>query len=235
MYSNCFADDFTLLIKRYHQCSAIRECKKIEQQIIETILNMTDINMVLEDKLDIRNVKYKISAADISGSKNDYVIKITYDRIGYVSAIIKDQKEDQYRILPIIDTGPIRDVKFRELIGDGLESILIRGYGISTGEQAEWLAIYKFKNTKLELIWSGIIEAEHIDVNGIIRREKNDITFVKVDSTNINKIVLKGVEERIDSKRAVLIEKRAISREFLWDPTVFKYLEKKNPKNNYKN
>ncbi len=99
----------------------------------------------------------------------------------------------------------------------------------------ELVSQYKFKNTKLELIWSGIIEAEHIDVNGIIRREKNDITFVKVDSTNINKIVLKGVEERIDSKRAVLIEKRAVSREFLWDPTVFKYLEKKNPKNNYKN
>jgi hypothetical protein len=213
--------DISKLFQRLQPCNTTEECRAIEREIVSNLLNKTDIKSVLEEIPDVKEIDYQIIACNLSGSKHDFIVKMVYDRIGYIAALIKEKSA--YKLLPIINTGYIFSIKTIDLIGDEKDVIYVEGYGTGTGYQSKWVALYKYGKHKLYLIWSGLVEAEYTDENENIKYERYEIIFEKQASEISKRIIQKGQIKIVDSKTNRTLSERNIENSFDWSKSKFKY------------
>jgi hypothetical protein len=224
--SDVFDFNITELMIQYQKCDNSHSCKKIENKLVINLLKKTDILDVLEEMPDNKDIQYELVKSNISGSKNDYVIKIVHNRLGYVFVLISDHVQSKYAVLQPINTGYISNIKMRDITGDGLEEIIINGHGTGTGYASKWKALYKYRNSQINLIWSGIIESESVDINNIAEKAVHEITFVDVENQSAMDIMIKGKVRKIDTQTDIILEEQEISNYYKWSELDFKYLLK---------
>ena len=215
------ARDISNLVNEYQRCKSADVCKTIEIRLIKVLLKSTNILKATAAMPSEEDIEYEILRSNLTGSKNDVIVKIiVYDNIGYLFVLKKDSRKEKYTKLPVIQTGFI-NISTMDITGDGLSELIIRGISHETGGYEKWIAIYKYRDMKMNLIWSGTEEYRHS--NDISAIEKCDITF-KNEGSGPKTICQIGTSEKTDIVTNKKDEKK-INKKFKWSQQLFKYIE----------
>jgi len=217
------AQDISNLVNEYQQCTSADVCKTLEIRLIKVLLKNTNILKFMPEIPSEENIEYEILRSNLTGSKNDVVVKIVVSgNLGYVFVLKKELGKEKYIKLPVIQTGFI-NISTMDIIGGGLSELVLRGTSHETGGYTKWIALYKYKDMKMNLIWSATEESYHSDPD-IYWEEKYDITFKKKGS-GPKVIYQKGVAKKIDQATSKIIDEEKTNKKFQWSQKLFKYVE----------
>ena len=217
------AEDISNLVNEYQQCKSPDVCKTLEIRLIKVLLKDTNILRAMAKMPSEEDIEYEILRSNLTGSKNDVIVKIiVVDKLGYVFVLKKNPRKEKYTKLPAIQTGFIT-ISTMDITGDGLTELIIRGRSHETGGYEKWIALYKYKNMKMNLIWSATEESYH-SVSDIFWEKKYDITF-KTEDNGPKTICQIGAAKKTDEATEKIINEKKINKKFKWSQKLFKYVE----------
>lgn len=219
-----FAGEVEDLFKEYRDCDVPETCQRYERDIIQTLLPYTDIPEVAESMPKPKDLDYKFIPASLSGSDGDYIVRINFDRFGYIIPIVQILQKDEYEKLAAVEMGYIFSMDTKDITGDRRDEMIVHGYGTGTGYASRSTAIYSFKDMKLHLIWSGETETEQT-VNDILEKRSFELRFMKVEGQKSKDISQVGHIIRIDTKRKETISDENIFKKYRWSEDLYKYIE----------
>jgi len=217
------AQDISNLVNEYQRCKKAGDCKAQEIRLINFLLKSTDVLTVMDEMPTAEDIEYEILRSNLTGSKNDVIVKIFIpNNLGYVFVLKKDLHKEKYMKLPVIETGFLK-ISTMDITGDGLSELIIRGRSHETGGYTEWIALYKYKDMKMNLIWSGTKESHHVDPD-LSWEEKYDITF-RSKGSGPKLIYQIGSAKKTNNATEKIIYEKKTDKKFKWSQRLFKYVE----------
>jgi len=223
-------DDVTELMNQYERCNNPDSCKKIELTLIKQFLSSRRISLnELESMLANDDMMYEVIQGNLTGNETrDYIFKIEVlvYRLGEVIVVKRDEQNKKFVALPIIEKGLLYNMYTKDVSGDGVDELIFSGYGTGTGYWEEWLAIYKYKDNKMNLIWSGD-EKEVTAIGGKETTVNSRAYFYNVPGYKSKEINQTEITKTIDTKTKKQLPEKMVEKRFRWSLRDFKFIEVK--------
>ena len=135
------------LFNELFHCKNEKECEVIEEKVAPVLLDNIDVPSAISRPIEMSMMKVKVYPAFAERNGRELAVLYDYDAIYYAAVVILRVGQEKYSFQKLEEGRILKDIKFTDIDGDGVNEVIITGTISQMGTFENWEAIYHQNST----------------------------------------------------------------------------------------